>query len=110
MATHLFYESGEHNPAHGSAVRTTATSHAEFLSEYSAALLDAIQKKSTAPLVAAWNMQAFELAAKLRGYKAEGVHESRVLWTGDISPWPSAIVAAAGESDGSDMIGIVEGE
>ena len=71
------------------AIRTDAANAAEFWQQFSALLAKLIDEGTYAEdwdfHLQRWFPQAFEIACKLRGYKAE-VSEMRVLTAGDFIP------------------------
>ena len=84
---HLFLHNGE------TAVRTDATPPDGFVSGLATSLS---QKLNADPKgdqdLFNWLIQSFEILAKIKGYKAVGVNEKRVMWSGDVSPWHDGIL------------------
>lgn len=107
----LYCANQRENNAEGTAVRTDAQTADEFLDAFADAVcrvfgIDASAKKNAgagndipdqAKALRSWLEQAFDLTAKLKGYKAEKVYERRVLWTGDVTPYHAWTVGSGGK-------------
>lgn len=87
-------------------IETNARNETDFMKMLSQELLRVLEawpdtlgeKQAT---LEAWLAHALDIGCRLRGYKAEDVIESRVLYRGDLRPTEDAIVAI-GTSDGAD--------
>ena len=98
----LYHATKQDNDHTGTAVRTNATTPEEFLDSFSEAIHVHLTKadvhKST---LLAWITSAFEIASKLKGYKAERVNESRILWSGDVEPYHGWLAFSTESDEGA---------
>ena len=88
------------NEQEGASIRTDADDAKEFLD----AFVGAISSRFSIPdgpsqgdALRKWVGQAFDIHARLRGYKAEKVYEKRIMWSGDIQPSVSWHVGGSGD-------------
>lgn len=94
LKVELFHAKSNGDGTSGSAIRTEATNTDDFLCDFAAALMQAMKLRPDDMPVELrlafpdWIKEAFAIANKLNGYKAENVHELRTLWCGDIMPHP----------------------
>lgn len=109
----LYCANMEENGYEGASIRTDAGDAKEFLDAFVDAICSrfGISDKPSKDVIQAlpdqretlrkWVGQAFDIHAKLRGYKAEKVYEKRIMWSGDIQPYYAWHVGGSGaEPDG----------
>ncbi len=96
----LFSANVEENGIKGTSVRTDATDADDFIKSFSSAIFRITEQGR--PEFPLWLSQAFDIIAKLKGYKSEKVHERRLLWTGDVSPYHACLVESNTDAHGDE--------
>ena len=84
----------------GASIRTDADDAKEFLEAFVGAICSRFNipgGQGQGETLRKWVGQAFDIHAKLRGYKSEKVYEKRIMWSGDIQPSVSWHVGGSGD-------------